>query len=638
MWNEWPQSGSTDGDALYQEAVAHIQAGQPVKAMRVIETALHSKRATPSTLAWRQLLQQIRAALQIGRGPYLLYPAAVRTKEGTLWGYIDDSGRFALPPQFELAEPFQPNGLAIVHVKKGVGLINLSGQFVVQPVYSSISPFAEGRAAVIVGDQGFHVIDERGRILTRKAYSYIGTYHQGRAVYADTVDGKYLYGYLDLQGREVIPAQFQSANDFSERLAVVQLQENQFALIGPGGERRQTFPYYQVGSVGNGLLPLKRTAQEKFGYMDTQGKVVIPPRFTNAQTFVSGLAVVDVSEDPVKNQFGLIDTRGTFVLQPAYNDLRLLGENRAAVGKAIDPEAPYKGSVYALAATDGRLLTDFRYLEIADFRGGVASVTDGKQTYFLDRNGRRAANLPVVAGRGTLRKEGNLIMADVDQRISYVDTSGRLVYAQNTVIPLREPYRVREEKYAPNKDYLVYYPQVEGMANQQAQAQVNQRLRQLSQVKPVDPDAQLESSYTADFEMAFFQKQLLQLELNSYDYPFGAAHGMPGLIYVPIDLVSGRIYQLRDLFKPGSDYVKMLSGIVGEQIRTDPQYSYVFPDSYKGIKPDQPFYVTADALHLYFAPYEIAPYAAGFPTFRIPYAQLMNIIDVNGAFWRSFHP
>jgi hypothetical protein len=97
------------------------------------------------------------------------------------------------------------------------------------------------------------------------------------------------------------------------------------------------------------------------------------------------------------------------------------------------------------------------------------------------------------------------------------------------------------------------------------------------------------------------------------------------------------MYKLKDLFKPGSDYVQELSRIVGKQIKEDPQYSYVFPDSYTGIAADQPFYVTDNALHLVFAPYEIAPYAAGFPTFTIPFAQIQDNINTEGEFWKAFH-
>ncbi|MFD2879201.1 RsiV family protein [Paenibacillus rhizoplanae] len=126
------------------------------------------------------------------------------------------------------------------------------------------------------------------------------------------------------------------------------------------------------------------------------------------------------------------------------------------------------------------------------------------------------------------------------------------------------------------------------------------------------------------------------LELSGYHFPFGAAHGMPTRIYEHINLRTGKFYTLSDLFKPGSKYVQKLSDIVGKQIANDPQYSYVFPDTYKGITADQPFYVDAQALYLYFAPYEIAPYSAGFPTFRIPYAEIMGLISTEGEFWQSF--
>jgi hypothetical protein len=55
------------------------------------------------------------------------------------------------------------------------------------------------------------------------------------------------------------------------------------------------------------------------------------------------------------------------------------------------------------------------------------------------------------------------------------------------------------------------------------------------------------------------------------------------------------------------------------------------------IKADQPFFISDGELNIYFEPYEIAPYAAGFPTFAIPFHDISSIIDHDGDFWRSFH-
>jgi hypothetical protein len=162
-------------------------------------------------------------------------------------------------------------------------------------------------------------------------------------------------------------------------------------------------------------------------------------------------------------------------------------------------------------------------------------------------------------------------------------------------------------------------------------------LKELSGVKTIPQHTQLDSSYAGDFDVSFYKNNLVVLEINGYDYPFGAAHGMPVKKYAHIDLKTGRFYQLKELFKQEADYVKVISEMIGEQIKNDEQYSYVFPDTYKGIKADQPFFISDGELNIYFEPYEIAPYAAGFPTFAIPFHDISSIIDHDGDFWRSFH-
>lgn len=569
------------------------------------------------------------------RGPEL-YPASVKTVEGILWGYINPAGRMVIPPRFDYAREFQDNGLAIVGVKDREGAIDKSGAFRVEPRFYSINDFSEG-LAVAMDERGFHVIDTQGAMVTSKPYDYISAYRDGRASFSVREgDGPNLYGYLDPSGREVIPARYLEGGDFADGKAVVKIAEKEYALIGRNGEKLASYPYVYVGPLSEGLLAFQKESPGPYGYLNERGDVAIPLRFTGALPFQEGRAVVNTAED-YGNKYGLIDAKGQYAVQPAYNEILQLGEGRVALGQAIQPDQPYRGSRYAIADLNGNVLSAFAYYDVQDYAGGYASVHDGSHTFFIDRRGTRAPGLPAVPGTGTLVRMGPLIQANVDMRVTYYGRSGRIVWEQNKVIPLAPPYRVVEHKYKPNKDYLVYYPQVEGMADPAAMSGVNAKLKELSQVKPVEGGVQLDSSYSGDFSIAFFRKQLLVLELNGYDYPFGAAHGMPYRVFAHVDLVTGRFYTLADLFKPGSDYAKVLSGIVGEQIKNDPQYSYVWPESYQGVAPDQPFYVTGEALHVYYAPYEIAPYAAGFPTFTIPFGELDAVLETNGEFWRAFH-
>lgn len=565
-----------------------------------------------------------------------LYAASVKNLRGIRWGFIDSRGRFIIKPQYELAYDFQENGLAIISLGKKIGIININGQYVVIPKYDSINQFSEGRA-IIIDKQGFKVIDENGRELSSRAYNFIGDYKGERAIFSGTAaDGRYLYGYLNLQGKEAIPYRYESATDFNDGRAVVKLKENSYELIDFNGEVIKTYNYAFVGQVGEGLLAFQEIAGGKYGYIDENGQVVITPQFTGALPFKEGRAVVNTAED-YGNKYGLIDKKGNFIIKPIYNDIRQLGEERVGVGKAINEANPFFGSKYAIADINGNFLTDYIYYNLTDYNNGLASVYDGDDTYFIDRAGNKVSILPVVGGRGTLSIIGDLVKAFVDNRTLYFSKNGSLIWRQNTIIPIDYEYRIREEKYKPNKDYLVYYPQILGMHNKLAEEKVNRSLKDLSQVKPIEPNIQLDYSYTGDFLVEFYKKHLLVLELYGYNFPFGAAHGMPSEIYAHIDLTTGGLYSLKDLFKPGHDYVKVLSNIIDQQIKNDPRYSYVFQDSYKGIKDDQPFFIGKDVLNIYFEPYEIAPYAAGFPTFKIPYRDIINIINTSGDFWRAFN-
>ncbi|MEH7335363.1 WG repeat-containing protein [Neobacillus drentensis] len=562
-----------------------------------------------------------------------LFPAAIKEIGGNKWGYINEKGKFILPPIYENAGDFQDNGLAIVRAMNHAGVINSSGYFIVKPKYDTINPFSEGRATVI-DHQGFKVIDESGKEITSIAYSYIGDYKESRALIADyTKDGWYRYGYLNKRGKEVIPLTYESASDFTDGRAVVKNNGGRFALIDLTGKEVKWYPFYFVGQYGQGMMAFQMRANEKFGYIDEQGKITIEPKFSGAQSFINNRAIVNVSED-YNDHYGLIDPTGGYIIKPNYNRIEYLDENRYSIGKAIDPSKPFAGSKYAVADGDGRILTGFIYNEISKFTDGFASVSDDQNTFFIDKRGQRVVHLPIVSGSGRLQFEKTLIKGEIDFRVKYLSSKGEIIWKQNTVIPLNDQYAVLEQKYKPNKDYLVYYPQIQGMGKSES---VNAALKELSGVKAIPSHKQLDSNYLGDFEVTFFKGNLLVIEIHGYNYPFGAAHGMPVKKYAHINLKTGSMYSLKDLFMSKSPYVTTISIIIDKQIKSNSEYSYVFPNSYKGIQANQPFFITDESLNIYFPPYEIAPYAAGFPTFRIPFKEVMSIIDQTGEFWRSFH-
>lgn len=565
-----------------------------------------------------------------------LYPAPINTIGGIKWGYIDINGSFTIKPSFDNAELFNDNGRAIVSKNGLYGIIDAQGRMIVNFQYDYISDFNEG-LAIATDKTGYKVLDSEGKTIFQNK-GYISSFKEGFAIIEgnDSPDSHSLYGYLNREGKIVIPPQYESAGDFYNGNAIVKKKEGSYALIDKEGNILKNYDQYYVGALRNGMMPYKETIDTKFGYLDVNGKVAVKPKYDIAESFNDGNAIIGTTEE-IRNFMGIIDKRGRSVIAPNYDNIVYLEEGMYALGTAVNPKMPYIGTIYSISDNVGRVLTKNLYTDVGSYEKGYASATDGRDTFFIDKTGLKTKELPSFKGTGSLKLLGDVVRAFVDRRYSYVHTNGDVIWQYNSTIKLNEKYSVHEEKYSPNKSYLVYYPQIEGMDNKSTQEHVNAKIKQMATLVQPKPEEALDYEYDADWAVKFFRKQLLVLEENSYKYPYGAAHGMPGLEYSHIDLKTGSFYQLKDFFKKDANYVKILSDMVGEQIKAQGKDSAVWLDSYRGIKTDQPFFMTGDALNLYFYPYEIAPFAAGFPTFKIPFKDIMGIIDTEGDFYQSFN-
>lgn len=99
------------------------------------------------------------------------------------------------------------------------------------------------------------------------------------------------------------------------------------------------------------------------------------------------------------------------------------------------------------------------------------------------------------------------------------------------------------------------------------------------------------------YEIKNNQRQVLSLSLSNYTYHYHAAHGMTYIKSLTFDLEKGKQCQLKDLFKPGVDYVKRLSDIINGQIK---QRDFPLLNVFTTIKPNQDFYMPIKLLSFIF--------------------------------------
>ena len=278
-------------------------------------------------------------------------------------GYIDETGRIAIPARFVLSSQFS-EGLAWIRTESLVGFINQLGNVAFELPDSFSMGFREGLAAVAT-QTGWGFIDKTGRFISTERYVQVESFSDGLAAVAEgrwqaakygfidktgevVIPLKFtprqgqlesvflsrfteglcpimfgnLYGYIDHKGNTVIPATFREAGQFSEGLASVTTANGQNGYIDKTGLLIIKLTSGRGGQFKEGLatLAVEIEGRAKMGYIDRSGKIIIEPQFDVAFDFVDGIAQVYFSEKltsaagPVtRTGNGYIDKRGRFV-------------------------------------------------------------------------------------------------------------------------------------------------------------------------------------------------------------------------------------------------------------------------------------------------------------------------------------
>jgi len=567
-----------------------------------------------------------------------IYPAYVKIQNEIKWGYIGDDGKFIINPKFSKAEDFMKNGLARVYSGEKVGLIDKNGSYILQPQFDYISDFSEGLAILKEGNT-YKVIDDKTKTVFSSPYE-INDFHNGAAICVkNSGEGKRIYGYIDKKGRTLFEPQFEYAFDFNTGKALAKIKEKEYVVIDKNGEIISRLNYNNIRDLSEDIMVFSDDKNKKSGYIKVDGQILIEPKFSRADKFENGYAVVNSADDYFDDKVGLINKKGEYTIKPEYADVFPMGEGLYYVGeKGSDPGmAPFGEK--AIVSSEGSFITDFDYYDIGDFKDGYISVCDDKSTFFIDGKGKKASGLPVINGKGRMSVVGELIKAEVDEQLAYYTKDGRMVWQSENIYNLNNGAVVKEVKFKPDVYMLIYYPQISGHPDKTVEDKLNKKLKEVFVGKSTGSrkeDGKYVEDLNAGYEVTSVGN-LLVMERSEYIYPFGAAHGMPFKEYYHININTGKFYSLEELFKKDSGYIKKLNTILTEIIKekSEEPDAMIWLESFSGISASQSFIINDDRIQFFFQPYEIAAYAAGFPTFDIPYTKINDIIDREGDFWKS---
>ncbi len=276
------------------------------------------------------------------------------------------------------------------------------------------------------GRTGFK--DREGRVLVAPTYEAALDFSSGLA--AVRVNG--LWGFVDTSGKMVIAPRFTAGGMFGFGSALVG-DGKEAATIDRSGAVVERITVTPVeGPPADGLTPVYfggHTIRDvglvnaHWGYVDTQQRVVVAPRFGHASAFSFGLGAVD--DD---GKYGLINRDGAWVTRPIYADVRPLVQGLAAVNLGGDRQVswtPVYGGLWGFVDATGREAIAPRYTQVTDFSEGAAYVQRPGYRGFLSQSGKETAPLDAYTEVGDLHG-GRARVRDHTGRWGYVGVDGKL--------------------------------------------------------------------------------------------------------------------------------------------------------------------------------------------------------------------
>lgn len=211
-------------------------------------------------------------------------------KKDGQYGYLNRHNRRLLMPglDFESALPFSC-GRGVVTRNGKHGAIDENGNYVVDLIYDSLTSYKDGVAyCEIDGKSG--CVDVNGNAICEPIYDYVKTFHEGFS--AVCLNNR--WGYVDKQGNRKGLMIFDLAFDFSCGLARVWFDGN-VNYVGTNGivaiRSPLTCPYQDGRDFVNDYAGVKQKG--KWGYIDKNGKKVIPCRYQDVGDFKDGMFPVE---------------------------------------------------------------------------------------------------------------------------------------------------------------------------------------------------------------------------------------------------------------------------------------------------------------------------------------------------------
>lgn len=282
------------------------------------------------------------------------------------YGFIDETGRFIIDPEFEYAWSFI-RGSAVVKQEGLYGMIDKNGDWIIEPVYDSVIPFSS-ECFIVIKDSVFGFAQHgTGKEIITPRYEQVYYYTNSLCV---VQKGRAL-GIVNEQGQIVCEPVLQDLKEMNGRMAIVIQSDTTnemdmlWNLIGEGNLKRGL-----INRKGQFVTPCKY--DEIFD--DAANGYYYP--FIRDNRYTNDSSVNDV---PVMiGTYGIIDSSGKILSEPLFNELPVYGDGMFRIKS---------GDKYGYADLSGTVIIPPQWEFAVAFSEGKAIVSDKGKSSIIGKDG-----------------------------------------------------------------------------------------------------------------------------------------------------------------------------------------------------------------------------------------------------------
>ena len=171
------------------------------------------------------------------------------------------------------------------------------------------------------------------------------------------------------------------------------LSEQKVGYVNKKGEVIIKPTFYEAKDFFDGLAAVKISG--KWGYIDKTGKIIIEPLFDCAYPFLEGLARVGIggAERGINGSYikklGYIDKTGKMVIEPQFEIADGFSEGLAAVAIKDMSSGKWEGFYkYGYIDKSGKFIIKPQFINAYEFNDGLALIETKSEYGYIDKTGK----------------------------------------------------------------------------------------------------------------------------------------------------------------------------------------------------------------------------------------------------------